>query len=275
MSVTAPPGPASGATAAWARSRVSGVGPPLAAGAALLLLWESLLRALRPDGFLLPAPTAIVSALLADAGPIWSASRATGFVVVTGLAGGIVLGVVAALLTVRFRAADRTLTPLAAGLNAMPIIALAPLFNAWFGSLSPRSNQAVVAVVVFFPVFLNTARGLTRVDSSQLELMRSYAAGEWTITREVRIPNALPLFFTALKIVASLSVIAAIVAEYFGGRQDALGPLIVQRAALTRYAGAWAAVVAGALMGLALYLAAMAGERWALPWHASTRQGDR
>jgi NitT/TauT family transport system permease protein len=275
VTALAPPGGPSTGTAAWARQRASGIGPPLVAGVVLLVLWEGLLRVLRPDGFLLPRPSAIASAFAADAPALWSATRTTGYVVLTGLAMGVVLGVVAALLVARFRAADETITPLAAAVNAMPIIALAPVFNAWFGILSPRSNQAVVLVVTFFPVFINTARGLTRVDASQIELMRSYAASEWTITREVRIPNALPLFFSALKIVASLSVIAAIVAEYFGGRQDALGPIIVQRAGLTRYAAAWAAVAAGAAMGIALYLLASLAERIALPWHASFREGDR
>jgi NitT/TauT family transport system permease protein len=146
------------------------------------------------------------------------------------------------------------------------------VFNAWFGTMSPRSNQAVVAVVVFFPVFINTAKGLTRVEPIQLELMRSYAASPWAITKQVRIPNALPFFFTALKIAASLSVIAAIVAEYFGGRQDALGPLIVQRAGLSRYADAWAAVAAGAALGITLYTVVTVVERWVLPWHAGTQQ---
>lgn len=248
---------------------------PLVAGVVLLVVWEGVLALLRPDGFLLPRPSAIVASMVEGWPQIASALRRTGFVVVTGLAGGVVLGVVAALLTTRFRTANETLTPLAIALNAMPIIALAPVANAWFGSLSPRSNQAVVAVVVFFPVFVNTARGLNQVAPAQLELMRSYAAGEWRITREVRIPNALPFFFTALKIVASLAVIAAIVDEYFGGPQDALGPLIVQRAGLSRYADAWAAVAAGAALGIGLYLAAVALEHRLLPWQRSLEDSEQ
>lgn len=268
--------PGAGATAtAWARRRVDGVGPPLVAGVVLLMLWEAALRTVLPEGFLLPRPSAIAASFIADAGPIWRAARSTGYVVLTGLAAGIALGGLAALVTARFRTAQETITPLAVALNAMPIIALAPLFNAWFGSMTPRSNQAVVTVVTFFPVFINTARGLTRVDPQHIELMRTYAASEWTILREVRIPNALPLFFTALKIVASLSVIAAIVDEYFGGPQVALGPMIVQRAGLSRYDDAWAAVLAGALMGIGLYLLASALERWALPWHAAAQEPER
>ena len=120
------------------------------------------------------------------------------------------------------------------------------------------------------------ARGLTDVERSQVELMESYAASPWRITREVRIPNAMPYFFTALKLASSLAVIAAIVAEYFGGRQDALGPLITQSAGLTRYGDAWAAVLAGTVIGTVLYVTAVVLERLAMPWHASIRhQPDR
>jgi len=153
----------------------------------------------------------------------------------------------------------------------VPIIALAPIFNAWFGLLSPRSNQAVVVVLVFFPVFVNTARGLTRVEPSQIELMESYGAGEWRIMREVRIPNAMPFFFTALKLSTSLAVIAAIVAEYFGGRQDALGNLITNSAGLTRYDDAWAAVLAGSAVGIGLYALAVLLERLVMPWYFVAR----
>jgi len=261
------------APAAWARARAGGLGPPVVAGLVLLAVWEGLLVLLQPEGFLLPRPSAIASSLVENFPAISTAAKSTGFVVLTGLAGGVSLGVLAALLTTRFRTAQETLTPLAIAVNAMPIIALAPLANAWFGSLSPRSNQVVVVTVTFFPVFINTARGLTRVAPIQLELLRSYAATEWTITREARIPNALPFFFTALKIVASLAVIAAIVDEYFGGPQSALGPLIVQRAGLSRYDDAWAAVTAGAAMGITLYLVAVGLERLLAPWQAARSEG--
>ena len=92
------------------------------------------------------------------------------------------------MLTTRFRTVHEGLTPLAVAVNATPIVALAPVFNAWFGITGTLSNQAVVVAVVFFPVFINTARGLTDVHPSEIELMRSYAAGEWTILREVGGP---------------------------------------------------------------------------------------
>ena len=103
----------------------------------------------------------------------------------------------------------------------MPIIAFAPLMNNWFGVLNPLSKMMIVAVLVFFPIVVNVTRGLTQVEPAALELMRSYAASDGTILRVLRIPNALPYFFTALKIATTLSLIGAIVGEYFGGSRRA------------------------------------------------------
>ncbi|MCY3926112.1 MAG: ABC transporter permease subunit [bacterium] len=235
--------------------------PPAVFGAAALGLWELLLWATDPQGFVLPRPSEIAIALDENISDVWAASRVTGFIILSGLAGGVILGAVASLVVTRFRTANETLTPLAVAINAIPIIALAPLFNNWLGITSPRSNQAVVVLLVFFPVFINCARGLSEVDDEKIELMRSYAASDWRIMRTVRIPNALPFFFTALRLVASLAVIAAIVVEYFGGRQDTLGNIITQNAQFTRYDVAWAAVVAGSIIGIALYFASLIVER--------------
>ena len=118
--------------------------------------------------------------------------------------------------------------PLAVAAGAIPIIAFAPLFNTWFGLLNPLSKMMMAAVLSFFPVMANVTRGLSGVDPSSLELMRSYAASEGAILRKVRVPNALPYFFTALKLASTLSLIGAIVAEYFGGQRSVLGRMIVQ-----------------------------------------------
>jgi len=245
-----------------------GFAPAAVVGIGGLLVWEFSLRIINPDGFVLPTPSEILAAFFANIDVIWIATKHTGFIVITGLIGGVVLGVAWALLVSRFRLANETLTPLAISLNAIPIIALAPIFNAWYGLLSPVSNQAIVVILVFFPVFINTTKGLTDVSPTEIELMRSYAASSWQVTQKVRIPNAKPYFFTSLKIASSLAVIGAIVAEYFGGRQDALGPLIVQNAGLARYTEAWAAVLAGSLMGIGLYLLSGAFERVSMPWRS-------
>lgn len=244
---------------------------PIVAGLLLFGSWELVLVVVDPEGFVLPRPSEIVSALVDNRDAVLDAAQNTGYIIVTGLIGGVIVGVTAALLVTRFRTANEIITPLAVALNAVPIIALAPIFNAWFGPVTPRSNQLIVVVLVVFPIFINTTRGLSAVEPNQIELMESYAASSWRITREVRIPNSLPFFFTALRLSSSLAVIAAIVAEYFGGRQDALGPLITQSAILTRYDDAWAAVLAGTVIGVVLYVITGVLERLVMPWHTSMR----
>jgi len=253
--------------------RLRSVSPPVIVGVTGLLAWELVLQVLQPKGFVLPPPSEILASFIDTWEAIWIGVQSTGFIIVTGLLLGIVLGVLGALVVSWYRLADETITPLAIAVSAIPIIALAPIFNAWYGLLSPRSNQLIVVLLVFFPIFINTTRGLTDIDPDQIDLMRSYGASRWQITKEVRIPNAMPFFFTALKISAALAVIAAIVSEYFGGRQDALGPLIVQNAGLARYPNAWAAVVAGAAIGIVLYAIARVLERFAMPWQTAVNQG--
>jgi NitT/TauT family transport system permease protein len=127
---------------------------------------------------------------------------------------------------------------------------------------------------VFFPVVVNVTRGLTSVEPAALELMRSYAASDWSILWQVRVPNALPYFFTALKVGSTLALIGAIVGEYFGGSSDVLGRVIVQSASALRFDVTWAAIVVGAVAGIVSYLAIAAVERIVIPWHASQRAGE-
>ena len=197
-------------------------GTPLIVGVGFLAFWELAVLVFGIDEFLLPKPSSIASALRSEWSTLWEALLQTGIIAVSGLAIGVVVGLGLALILSRFATLRDAATPLAIAVNATPIIALAPIFNAWFGITSYRSNQAVVVAVVFFPVFLNTARGLGGVEPNQLELMRSYAASEWTVLRRVKIPNAMPFFLTSLRLAAPLSVIAAIVAEYFGGQRTGL-----------------------------------------------------
>ena len=164
--------------------------------------------------------------------------------------------------------------PFAIAANSVPIIAVAPITNAMFSLTSPVSKMAVVAIVVFFPVMINTARGLTEVDPAELELMRSYASHPRTVLTRVRIPNALPYFFSSLKVASALSIIAAIVAEYFGGPQDVLGQYIVSKAQLFLFPDAWAAIVVASAIGIAFYGLILLAERVFMPWHISFRAAD-
>jgi NitT/TauT family transport system permease protein len=241
-------------------------------------VWEVGLALLGDNAFVLPRPTAIAAALGenwdADRWPLFRAARSTLFEALGGLAIGIVAGVAAAFVTARWAGAREIVLPLAIGANAVPVIAFAPLMNNWFGVLSPVSKMAIVAVLVFFPIFINVVRGLVQVEAAAIELMRSYAASEWTILRRLRIPNALPYFFTALKISATLSLIGAIVGEYFGGANDVLGRVIVQSASALRFDVTWAAILLAAATGIVFYLAIVAIERLVIPWHASMRSTE-
>jgi NitT/TauT family transport system permease protein len=242
-----------------------------------ILILEYGLSAVHIESFLLPRPSTVVEALQAN----WSSGRfamlpsalATLEEAVIGLAVGTTAGLVVAFATARWATARGILLPLAVAANAVPIIAFAPLLNNWFGLLNPLSKALMAAVLVFFPVMANVTRGLVQVEPASLELMRSYAASDWTILRKVRIPNALPYFFTAMKVATTLSLIGAIVGEYFGGSSSVLGRIIVQSASALKFDVTWAAIALGALIGITFYVLVVLVERLVIPWAAALR-GD-
>jgi len=248
------------------RAVVAGVLPPLLVGVLGLALWELLVTVGRVAPFILPKPSAIGEQLWLNREVVWQVGKASGANALVGLAVGAVVAILAAMVASRFHLLGQVSVPVAAGLNALPVIALAPILNNMFESTSNIPRRAVVAIVVFFPVFLNTLRGLGEVNPTHRELMASYAAGGWTFTRLVRLPGALPFVFTGLRQASSLAVIAAVVSEYFGGLQNGLGSRITSAAANTAYPRAWAFVVGACLLGLLFYLAALAVERLATPW---------
>jgi NitT/TauT family transport system permease protein len=244
----------------------------------VLVFWEVSVTALDLKAFLFPRPSAIVRALIDNfgSGPysLLISWQATFIEAVGGLVIGTAAGLGVALITSRFTSARHALLPLAIAANAIPIVAFAPLMNNWFGTLSPLSKMMMAAVLVFFPIMANVTRGLVQVEASALELMRSYAAGESAVLRKVRLPNALPFFFTALKLATTLSLIGAVVAEYFGGSSLVLGRIIVQSSSALRFDITWAAVLMAAATGIVLYLAVAAVERIVIPWHASMRSPE-
>lgn len=246
-------------------------GPAVLAFLFVAFLWEALTRLLDVKSFILPKPTEILGAFGETWDTVWGAGWNTLFESVGGLVMGTTAGVLVALATVRWEPVRDGLMPFAIAANAMPIIAVAPITNAMFGLASPVSKMAVTAVVVFLPVMINTARGLVDVNDAELELMRSLAATPSETLRRVRVPNALPYFFSGLRVGATLSIIAAIVAEYFGGPQDVLGQYILTKASLLQFPEAWAGILVASILGIALYVVVLLLERWAMPWHLSFR----
>jgi NitT/TauT family transport system permease protein len=215
--------------------------------------------------YFLPPPSAIWQQFRENLNLIWEATRVSGTNALVGLVVGTVLGVALAFVLGRFRILNELVTPLAIALNAVPIFVLVAVFNNMFAVTSEVPRRLMVTLVVNFIVLVNVAKGLTQVDRTQLELMRSYAASDVAILRKVRVPNAVPYLFTALKIAAPASVITAFVSEYFGGSQNGLGSRIVGNIAISRNAAAWAYVLGACLLGLAFYLGAVALERVASP----------
>jgi len=252
--------------------------PAIAVFLAGIVLWEVVVGAARLQAFILPQPSAILAALQENWGEgrfaLLPSAQATLLEAVGGMVIGTVGGVLVAFVTARWVTARAALMPLAIAAGAIPIIAIAPLLNNWFGVLSPLSKMMMAAVLVFFPVMVNVTRGLVMVEPSALELMRSYAASESTVLRKVRVPNALPFFFTALKVGATLSLIGAIVGEYFGGASLVLGRIIVQSASALRFDVTWAAILLGAITGIVFYAGISLVERLVIPWHASVRASE-
>ena len=247
--------------------RAARIGIPIAVGVLFLAGWQALVVGNDIKPYLLPKPSAIWEQMVHNRADILSTARVTGTNALVGLLVGAILGILVALVASRFRVVDSMLVPLAAAVNAMPIIALAPIFNTMFSTTSSVPRRLVVTLVVFFPLFINALRGLRQVAPIHRELMESYAAGGWTFARTVRIPGALPFVFIGLRLAAALAVIAAVVAEYFGGLQNGLGTRITSAASNTAYPRAWAYVAAACALGLLFYLVATALERIAMPWH--------
>ncbi|MGH2380815.1 MAG: ABC transporter permease [Candidatus Limnocylindria bacterium] len=252
--------------------------PSIVVFVAGIAAWELLIRTFDVRAFILPAPSAIASALVDNWGEgrwsLFESARTTLFEAVGGLVIGTGAGLVIAFAVARWANARDTVLPFAVAANAIPIIAIAPIFNAWFGVTNPLSKMMIAALLVFFPVMINVTRGLTQVEPSALELMRSYAASDWTILRKVRLPNALPFFLTALKVATTLSLIGAIVGEYFGGSSTVIGRVVVQSASALRFDVTWAAILLAAVTGIAFYLMIAALERVLIPWHPSVRGED-
>ncbi len=233
--------------------------------------WEGLVRGLDIERFLLPPPSAILQTLWDERSLLWHAGLYTFSEAVGGFAIGSAVSVAAALVLARWRRLGSALIPFAIAANAIPIIAFAPFTDQWFGPLNKTSKMAIAAVLVFFPVLVNTLRGLTSVHPASIELMRSYGAGEIETFRRVRIPTSLPYLFTALKVATVLAMIGAVVGEYFLSSQEALGFQIRNAAQLSQFELAWAAIVVASAFGIAFYAAVALCERFATAWHPSTR----
>ena len=233
--------------------RIKSVVAPLIFGVAFIALWEGAVKGFDLKPYFLAAPSKIMEQFLKNTTRIWEATAVSGGNALVGLVIGTILGIAMSFILSRFRFLSQLVTPLAISLNAIPIFVLVAVLNNMYSITSEIPRRFMVTLVVYFIVLVNVARGLTQVSSIQVELMRSYAASEFAILRKVRVHNAIPYLFTALKVAAPASVITAFVSEYFGGLQNGLGSRITSNIANAKNAAAWAYVLGACLLGLAFY----------------------
>ncbi len=247
------------------------VAVPVLFGALLLWLWQTLVVGFGVPQVILPPPSAVAVAFATHLDILGADFRQT---VLRGVVPGYVIGCgsgfLVALAIERSDFLKRGLLPLGNLVSAMPIVGIAPIMVMWFGFDWP-SKAAVVTVMTFFPMLVNTLAGLEEAGAMERDLMRCYAAGPWTTLLKLRLPAAMPFVFNALKLNSTLALIGAVVAEFFGTPILGMGFRISTEAARMNLDVVWATIAVTALTG-SLSFAAIAGlERIVTFWHPSFR----
>ena len=220
---------------------------------------------------ILPAPTAIAAAIAANLPTLWADFVQT---VLKGALGGWVIGCAAgiatALLVARSGFLRRGLLPVGNFVAALPIVGTAPILVMWFG-FGWESKAAVVVVMVFFPVLVNTVAGLSDSEAMQRDLMRTYGATPGQTLRYLALPSALPFVFNGLKIATTLALIGAIVAEFFGSPTIGMGFRISTEVGRLNLPMVWASIFVAAIAGSASYALISLLEKRLTFWHPSQR----
>ena len=250
----------------WARMAV-----PLLFGITILILWEIAVRALQVPLVILPPPSQIGARFAESLPLLWGDFVQT---ILRGALSGYAIGCGAAFLTAiavdRFVFLQRGLLPLASFMAALPIVGTAPILVMWFG-FDWQSKAAVVVVMVFFPMLVNTVAGLAETSAMQRDLMKSWGASYWSGLVKLRLPAAMPFIFNGLKICTTLALIGAIVAEFFGSPTLGLGFRITTSVGQLALDMVWAAILVAALAGTGFYGLVALIERGVTFWHPSQR----
>ncbi len=244
---------------------------PLLFGAVVFYLWEILVRAFGVSPVIMPAPSA-AAARFASSLPILASDFMQTFIrgVLIGYVIGCGAGLLVAVVAQRFAFLGRGLLPLGNFFSALPLVGVAPIMVMWFGFDWP-SKAAVVALVTFFPMLVNTLAGLSASGHMERDLMRSYAADHRQTLTKLHLPAALPFIFNALKINATLALIGAIVAEFFGTPTQGIGFRISTEAGRMALDMVWAEIALAAIAGMAFYGLVALAERATTFWHPSYR----
>ena len=259
------------ATRPFARSRVGRLAIPALFGVTLLVLWEGIVRGLQVPGVILPAPSVIWDTIAASVPTLWTDFVQT---ILKGGLSGYVIGCGSAVLTAiaidRSPFLQRGLLPVGNFVAALPIVGIAPILVMWFG-FDWQSKAAVVVVMVFFPVLVNTVAGLAATDRMQRDLMATYSASYWQTLMKLRLPAAMPFIFNGLKIATTLALIGAIVAEFFGSPIKGMGFRISTAVGQLALDMVWAEIAVAALAGSAFYGLVALIEKGVTFWHPSQR----
>ena len=254
------------------RQQLAGILVPAAFGLWLLFLWEMGCQGFGVPTVLLPPPSAIFIRLIASPDILWDDFVQTFMkAVIGGYVMGCGAGFIVAVLVDRVPFLKRGLLPLGNMVSALPIVGVAPIMVMWFG-FDWQSKAAVVVIMTFFPMLVNTASGLSAAGRLELELMRSYGAGYWQTLFKLRIPAAMPFVFNALKINSTLALIGAIVAEFFGTPIVGMGFRISTEVGRMNVDMVWAEIFVAALAGSAFYGVMAMMERAVTFWHPSYRR---
>ena len=257
--------------AALPKSRLTGLAIPMIFGLSLVVIWESMVRGFDVSPILLPAPSVISVKFAGSLGILWQDFVQT---VVKGALSGYAIGCgsafALAVVIDRFPFLQRGLLPIGNFVAALPIIGMAPILVMWFG-FDWQSKSAVVVVMVFFPMLVNTVEGLRATNMMQRDLMRTYAAGYWQTLLKLRLPAAMPFVFNGLKVPTTLALIGAIVAEFFGSPIKGMGFRISTEVGRLALDMVWAEITVAALAGSAFYGSVAMIEKKVTFWHPSQR----
>jgi NitT/TauT family transport system permease protein len=243
--------------------------PPLLILGVVLGIWEALVRALDVPPWLLPAPSDIAARF----GKATNLAYHTGLTVLEALAGfaaSAVIGITLSALIVHFKFLERGVFPYIIVSNAIPIIAIIPLLSIWMGyGIAPKIM--IAAIITFFPIVTNTTRGLRAADRRLLDFMHSINATRSEIFFKVQLPSALPYIFAGFKIAASLSLVGAVVAEFYGSDRG-LGYLVITSATQLRTDLLFVSIIVLAALGVTLFSVFGYLEKWMLRGEAALEQ---
>lgn len=254
-----------------ARTRAGQLAVPVIFGLTILILWEGLVRGLNVSPVILPPPSAVAARIATSLPTLGADFWQTA---VKGALTGYILGCGAAVLTAiaidRSPFLQKGLLPVGNFVAALPIVGIAPIMVMWFG-FDWQSKAAVVVIMVFFPMLVNTVAGLKATDAMQRDLMATYSASYWQTLAKLRLPAAMPFIFNGLKISSTLALIGAIVAEFFGSPIVGMGFRINASIGQLALDMIWAEIAVAALAGSAFYGLVALIERRVTFWHPSQR----